>query len=160
MSDETLNETTETTETNETAEATQEVSIPKGLREKLERTEQRLKEAEARLRTYAFKEAGIELDSPEGKMLARLYEGPPDPEKIVEFAKEEFGYEPVRKTEEGPTDAQRQRVIEAAERMSVVAQAANPESGEPEDLDDQIRKAQEAGNWELVTQLELQKLMR
>ena len=42
------------------------------------------------LRGYAIREAGYELDSPRGRAIARLYDGPHDVDSVREFVASEF----------------------------------------------------------------------
>jgi hypothetical protein len=60
---------------------------PKALREAAERGREATKRAEAMEREMAFLKAGIDTDTPVGKMFAKAYDGELDREQITEAAK-------------------------------------------------------------------------
>lgn len=77
----------------------------KRMREQMEALQEQNKTLMGRVRLSAFKEAGI--DPEQGglnKAVYRTYDGEPDPEKIREFATQEYDWQPPTP---GPSDAQR-----------------------------------------------------
>ena len=72
-------------------DVTEEPSGPKQLRDKLNRTESKLKAAEETLRLRAYTDLGLDPDHGMGKALEMVYKG--DGSDLPEFALQEFGYQ-------------------------------------------------------------------
>lgn len=66
-----------------------------GLRKQLEKALAKNKVNEAKIRTSAFKEAGIDTQTGLGKAIAQVYDGELDADAILEFAHTEYGHVPT-----------------------------------------------------------------
>jgi len=101
-----------------------------------------------------LRQAGFDPEATEGKALTLAIEAgkvEADPQKIVEFAANEFGFQPrVALTE---TEAKQ---VEAAARMEQVRQVTT--SVQTPSADDEIAKAEQEGDWTKAMALKLQKI--
>lgn len=108
------------------------------MRERIKELEAENRTKEDALRMAAFHQAGVDPEAPGlGKAVFRTYEGPTDPAAIVEFAKQEYGWEPSAKPKATPS--------EAHQRLAEIDAAAVPEH--PPVLDEQISEAEKNGAW-------------
>lgn len=125
------------TEPQSTAESEQEGESPnaKRMREQMEALKEQNNMLLGRVRLSAFKEAG--LDPEQGglnKAVYRTYEGDPDPEKIREFAEQEYDWKPPTP---GPSAAQ--------QRIQTIGAMGN--SPEPRSTMDEAAAAAAEGDW-------------
>lgn len=132
---------------------------PKGLRATVERLQNQVKElTEERdtlrgaVRSSAFRQAGIDPEKGIGKAIATVYTGDPDPAKIVEFAKSEFDWQAAP----SPNEQMGQMLVDAQGRVQQVLDAST--SAQEANIDSEIAKAQQAGDYVRLAQLQVQKL--
>lgn len=89
------------------------------------------------LHAAAFERAGLDPNKGIGKAAFVTYKGASDPSLIVEFAKQEFGYEPAT-----PAKA---AVSNDSQRLAALESAAVAD--QPSSLEDEIKTAESEGNW-------------
>lgn len=150
MSDE---QTTETQEQTSEAPSDKEINFQK-LREQKEALESELAALRPLRTKETLRQAGFDPDSAEGKALSMAIDAgkvETDPEKIVEFAGSEFGWEP--RTQLTETEATQ---VEGSRRMEAVRQVT--QSDGPSDVSSQIAEAEQAGDWKKAMSLKLRSL--
>lgn len=107
----------------------------KRMREQMEALKEQNDALLSRVRLSAFKEAGLDPEAGGlNKAVYRTYDGEPDPEKIREFATNEYDWAPANP---GPSDAQ--------QRISALGATGTPP--EPENNLDKAHKAAVEGDW-------------
>jgi hypothetical protein len=77
-------------------------------------------------RRDAFSEAGIDISTGPGKLLAQTYDGEFEPEAIKSFAKE-YGIEPGQPTQDSSQQVVQQQVTETQQRMDALRQNSQPD---------------------------------
>jgi ATP-dependent exoDNAse (exonuclease V) beta subunit len=125
----------------------------KGLRGQLEKQIEKTKTAEAetnRLRTQlldrSYEELGLDPTKLVGKAIAKEYEGEASTEALAEFAKEEYGYEPVPAAPDAHPMAQQITAEQAA-----LDQAGQTAGSVPIDLSDSDALAQAEAKGDYAT---------
>ncbi len=119
------------------------------MRERINELEADNKQKADALRMAAFSTAGFDPEAPGiDKAVFRTYDGPSDPEAIVAFATQEYGWTPPA--------AAKARVDEGHKRLAALDNASVPESP-PVDAD-LIGEAEKNGNWQQSMALKAQKL--
>ena len=132
---------------------------PKALREARDRAvaeakeaRQRESETKAQLMVMSIRAAGLDPTKGIGKAVARTYEGEPDADKIIDFAQAEYDWEPARGTGSPLAEV----TAAAASRMEAGTMGAPPGA---RNFDEELAAAQQAGKWDEVTRLEMEKFL-
>lgn len=147
MTTETMIEDTPDDDTTDELEAAPVAEGPKELREALKREQTARKEAEAKLRQVAFREAGFDPNAGVGKLLASQYDGEPEVDAIRAFATE-YGLDT------GSTPAPAVAVDDAQARVDAVVAAST--SQVPDNLEAQIAQAEAEGDFAAALTLKSQ----
>jgi hypothetical protein len=122
----------------------------KGLRGQLEKQIVKTNEVQAdnqALRTQlldrSYQELGLDPSKLVGKAIAEKYEGEPTTEALAEFAKAEYGYEPVPVTEVNPLT---QQIVTQQAALDQVGQTAGSVPVVPSETD-VLAKAEAEGDY-------------
>jgi hypothetical protein len=104
-----------------------DINAPAELRAAYKREKAENKKLKAQLMETAYQQAGLDTSSGLGKAIARLYDGEPDTESILAYAKEEFGYEqtPTPENPAQPVIQQQQATLDA---INQVGTPVNPQT--------------------------------
>jgi aminopeptidase N len=104
-----------------------DINAPAELRAAYKREKAENKKLKAQLMDNAYRQAGLDTSGGLGKAIARLYEGEPDAEAILAYAKEEFGYEQASAPENPaqPVIQQQQATLDA---INQVGTPVNPQT--------------------------------
>jgi len=119
----TTNETTETTiESNEEVEGDDpsQGMAPKPLRKAYNKTVAENAQLKAQLMERAYTEAGLDTTSGLGKAIAKEYKGDPTTEGLLEYAKDEYDWEPKAAPDnpDAPVIATEQAKLDQAQTVS------------------------------------------
>lgn len=133
---------------------------PKALREALERAKAEAAEARKEANAYkvraleaAFREAGLDPAKGVGKAVAKEYDGEVTPEAIRAYAESEYGWEaPSQESAIAPVVREAQARVSSVQAESV----SQPTSM----IDQQIRDAEQSGDFAAAVALKTQKLMQ
>ena len=147
----TTNETTETT-----TEGIEEVTAdgPKQLRDALKSEKAENRKLTAQLMERAYTEAGLDTSSGLGKAIAKEYKGDPTSEGLLEYAKEEYGWEPTAAPDNAAAP-----VIEAEQKKLDQAQAVSG-SQVPLNESEALQQASAAGDLKTAGQIKARQLRR
>ena len=155
-------ETTDTTE--ETTETSEESKGPKQLRDRLAQVEAELAEKEKalnvqrmRLLESAFEQVGLSPTEGLGKAIAKEYDGEPTPDALKAYAESEYGFTPQTDQAQG----QNPLAGDINAGNARVAQAtAQAQSMPQQQIDLDIQKAEEEGNFAQSMALKTQKYLQ
>lgn len=137
--------TTENTNPEPVADPVDEADGPKQLREALKHEKAKNRQLTTKLMDRAYQEAKLDPTTGLGKAIAKEYDGDPDAESLLAFAKEEYGYEP---TADDPNPEATQRREQQAVVDNVEAQTV-PSTNVPLTDSEALREASASGD--LVT---------
>ena len=123
----------------------------KQMRETIDRKDETIKKLEAELASFKDKEInnvfgklGLSTDKGFGKALKQVYDGPVNLESISQFAKDEYGFEPIGQVEE-ITQPEPEPVLQDDARVRVAALDANSVSEVPQNVDEQLANIMKNG---------------
>lgn len=128
--------------------------VPQELRAAYKREKAENKKLKAQLMDKAYEDAGLDTASGLGKAIAKLYDGEPDTESILAYAKEEFGYEQTKQPE-NPAQPVIQQQQTALDTINTVGTPVDPQT-EVEAL----AKAEAEGDFETAGAIKAQQLAR
>lgn len=149
---------TDTTTTDEiqdeAVEEAPESGGPKELREYNKRLKAENAELRARISTDVYAEVGLDPSTGLGKAIAKEYKGALEAEELAKYAAEEYGWQaptPPENVNE-PAIEQNQPVIDQVNAVST--------SQVPASHNEQLRKAQQEGDFETTRRLKAEQLER
>ena len=124
----------------------------KQLRETVERKDEQLKKLEAELASFKDKELnnvfgklGLQTENGFGKALKQVYKGEVNQDSLLDFAKQEYGYEPTGVSGQAPQPVQ-EAVIQSDARARVEALESSSQSVVPKDASEVLQRVAESGN--------------
>lgn len=117
------------------------------LRERLDEARRETRELADELNGFRsrnlLQDAGWDPDSPEGRALAKTYDGEPDPTKVREFAQSRYGWQAP--TEEAANAAAADRAV--ADAWDAFNQTATTVTPPVPDVRSTMSNAEAAGDW-------------
>ena len=139
--------------TDEQYDATEEGSGAKQMRETIKRKDDAIADLEAKLASYQEKELdstvkniGLDPTTGFGKALKQVYKGDVNNEALLEFAKQEYGYEAEGvAAQETPQPAQ-DTAVQSDARARVEALGDSSQSIVPQDASELLQKVTDSGN--------------
>ena len=139
--------------TEEQYDATEESSGAKQMRETIKRKDDAIADLEAKLASYQEKELdstvqeiGLNPSTGFGKALKQVYKGDVNKEALLDFAKQEYGYEANGVVEQQTPQVEQQTVAQSDARARVEALEQSSQSVVPQDASELLQKVTEAGN--------------
>ena len=132
--------------------ATEDNSGAKQMRETIKRKDDAIADLEAKLASYhekeldsTVKDIGLDPSTGFGKALKQVYKGEVNQDSLLDFAKQEYGYEPTGVSEQAPQPVQ-EAVIQSDARARVEALESSSQSVVPKDASEVLQKVAESGN--------------
>lgn len=139
--------------TEEQYDATEENSGAKQMRETIKRKDDTIADLEAKLASYQEKELdstvqeiGLNPSTGFGKALKQVYKGDVNKEALLDFAKQEYGYEADGVVEQQTPQVEQQTVAQSDARARVEALEQSSQSVVPQDASDLLKQVSETGN--------------
>lgn len=139
--------------TEEQYDATEENSGAKQMRETIKRKDDAIADLEAKLASYQEKELdstvqeiGLNPSTGFGKALKQVYKGDVNKEALLDFAKQEYGYEANGVVEQQTPQVEQQTVAQSDARARVEALEQSSQSVVPQDASDLLKQVSETGN--------------
>jgi len=139
--------------TEEQYDATEENSGAKQMRETIKRKDDTIADLEAKLASYQEKELdstvqeiGLNPSTGFGKALKQVYKGDVNKEALLDFAKQEYGYEANGVVEQQTPQVEQQTVAQSDARARVEALEQSSQSVVPQDASDLLKQVSETGN--------------
>tara|TARA_R110002012_G_C11632089_1_gene609893 strand:+ start:319 stop:804 length:486 start_codon:yes stop_codon:yes gene_type:complete len=133
-------------------ETINESSGAKQMRQKIKSQEDENADLKAKLAMYeqekletAVTEIGLDPNAGFGKALKQVYKGEVNQDSLLDFAKQEYGYEPTGVLEQAPQPVQ-EAVIQSDARARVEALESSSQSVVPKDASEVLQKVAESGN--------------
>lgn len=128
--------------------------VPKELRAAYNRTKAENEKLKAQLLEKAYADAGLDTSGGLGKAIAKLYDGEPTTENILEYAKEEFGYEPSKKPENPvqPVIQQQQQALDVIDQVGIPV--------DPQTEQEALNKAESEGDFDTAGAIKAARLAR
>lgn len=139
--------------TEEQYDATEENSGAKQMRDTIKRKDETIADLEAKLASYQEKELdstvqeiGLNPSTGFGKALKQVYKGDVNKEALLDFAKQEYGYEANGVVEQQTPQVEQQTVAQSDARARVEALEQSSQSVVPQDASDLLKQVSETGN--------------
>ena len=139
--------------TEEQYDATEENSGAKQMRDTIKRKDDTIADLEAKLASYQEKELdstvqeiGLNPSTGFGKALKQVYKGDVNKEALLDFAKQEYGYEANGVVEQQTPQVEQQTVAQSDARARVEALEQSSQSVVPQDASDLLKQVSETGN--------------
>ena len=133
-------------------ETINESSGAKQMRQKIKSQEDENADLKAKLAMYeqekletAVTGIGLDPNAGFGKALKQVYKGEVNQDSLLDFAKQEYGYEPTGVSEQAPQLVQ-EAVIQSDARARVEALESSSQSVVPKDASEVLQKVAESGN--------------
>ena len=134
--------------------ATEDLSSgAKQMRETIKRKDETIADLEARLQIFQQKELdsavskiGLDPSTGFGKALKQVYKGDVEQDALLEFAKQEYGYEPDSVSVEETPQPEQETTVQSDARARVEALGQNSESNVPQDASELLQKVSDSGN--------------
>tara|TARA_R110002020_G_scaffold393464_1_gene603685 strand:+ start:706 stop:1191 length:486 start_codon:yes stop_codon:yes gene_type:complete len=133
-------------------ETINESSGAKQMRQKIKSQEDENADLKAKLAMYeqekletAVTGIGLDPNAGFGKALKQVYKGEVNQDSLLDFAKQEYGYEPTGVLEQAPQPVQ-EAVIQSDARARVEALENSSQSVVPKDASEVLQKVAESGN--------------
>ncbi len=133
-------------------ETINESSGAKQMRQKIKSQEDENADLRAKLAMYeqekletAVTGIGLDPNAGFGKALKQVYKGEVNENSLLDFAKQEYGYEPTGVAEQAPQPVQ-DAVIQSDARARVEALESSSQSVVPKDASEVLQKVAESGN--------------
>ncbi len=133
--------------------ATEDNSGAKQMRETIKRKDDAIADLEAKLASYhekeldsTVKDIGLDPSTGFGKALKQVYKGDVNNEALLDFAKQEYGYEATGVTEQVTPQSEQETVVQSDARARVEALEQSSQSVVPQDATELLKKVTEAGN--------------
>lgn len=133
-------------------ETINESSGAKQMRQKIKSQEDENADLKAKLAMYeqekletAVTGIGLDPNAGFGKALKQVYKGEVNQDSLLDFAKQEYGYEPTGVLEQAPQPVQ-EAVIQSDARARVEALESSSQSVVPKDASEVLQKVAESGN--------------
>lgn len=133
-------------------ETINESSGAKQMRQKIKSQEEENADLKAKLAMYeqekletAVTGIGLDPNAGFGKALKQVYKGDVTQDALLDFAKQEYGYEPTGVSEQAPQPVQ-EAVIQSDARARVEALENSSQSVVPKDASEVLQKVAESGN--------------
>lgn len=133
-----------------TPDGENESNVVRTLREQLNEAKKDRDNLKDALTAVAFREAGFPLDTGAGKLLAKTYDGEPDPEKVKEFASQ-FDLTPAGSSQQ--VSGEVQEIEAAGQRAEALNVAGQPPLADP--LSVEVEEAKKKGDWIAAAAAEL-----
>ena len=122
------------------------------MRQKIKSQEDENADLKAKLAMYeqekletAVTGIGLDPNAGFGKALKQVYKGEVNQDSLLDFAKQEYGYEPTGVSEQAPQLVQ-EAVIQSDARARVEALESSSQSVVPKDASEVLQKVAESGN--------------
>lgn len=138
--------------TDASEETINESSGAKQMRQKIKSQEDENADLKAKLAMYeqekletAVTGIGLDPNAGFGKALKQVYKGEVNENSLLDFAKQEYGYEPTGVAEQAPQPVQ-DAVIQSDARARVEALESSSQSVVPKDASEVLQKVAESGN--------------
>jgi hypothetical protein len=139
--------------TDEQYDATEEGSGAKQMRETIKRKDDAIADLEAKLASFQEKEMdstvkniGLDPTTGFGKALKQVYKGDVNNEALLEFAKQEYGYEAEGVTAQATPQPAQETAVQSDARARVEALESSSQSVVPQDASELLQKVTETGN--------------
>jgi hypothetical protein len=133
-------------------ETINESSGAKQMRQKIKSQEEENADLKAKLAMYeqekletAVTGIGLDPNAGFGKALKQVYKGDVNQDALLDFAKQEYGYEPTGVLEQAPQPVQ-ETVVQSDARARVEALENSSQSVVPKDASEVLQKVAESGN--------------
>ena len=133
-------------------ETINESSGAKQVRQKIKSLEDENADLKAKLAMYeqekletAVTGIGLDPNAGFGKALKQVYKGEVNQDSLLDFAKQEYGYEPTGVSGQAPQPVQ-EAVIQSDARARVEALESSSQSVVPKDASEVLQKVAESGN--------------
>ncbi len=134
-------------------ETIDESSGAKQMRQKIKSQEQENADLKARLAMYeqekletAVTKIGLDPNAGFGKALKQVYKGDVNDDALLDFAKQEYGYEPTGVAGQDAPQPVQDAVIQSDARARVEALESSSKSVVPKDASEILAKVAESGN--------------
>lgn len=137
-----------------TEEVDGDINVPQELRAAYKREKAENKKLKAQVMERAYSDAGLDTSVGLGKAIFTLYDGEPDTETILAYAKDEFEWEPPA-TPENP----QQPVIQQQQTMldNVIVNSAPVD---PQTEQEALTKAESEGDYDTAGVIKAERLRR
>ena len=139
--------------TEEQYDATEESSGAKQMRETIKRKDDAIADLEAKLASFQEKEMdstvkniGLDPTIGFGKALKQVYKGDINDEALLEFAKQEYGYEAEGVTAQETPQSGQETAVQSDARARVEALESSSQSVVPQDASELLQKVTDSGN--------------
>ena len=139
--------------TEEQYDATEESSGAKQMRETIKRKDDAIADLEAKLASFqekemdsAVKDIGLDPTTGFGKALKQVYKGDVSNEALLEFAKQEYGYEAEGVAEQETPQTVQNTAVQSDARARVEALGDSSQSIVPQDASELLQKVTDSGN--------------
>tara|TARA_B100001248_G_scaffold260536_1_gene248973 strand:+ start:91 stop:567 length:477 start_codon:yes stop_codon:yes gene_type:complete len=134
--------------------ATEDLSSgAKQMRETIKRKDDTIADLEAKLQIFqqkeldsAVSEIGLDPSTGFGKALKQVYKGDVEQTALLDFAKQEYGYEPDGVPAQDTPQPEPEATVQSDARARVEALGQNSESNVPEDAQELLKKVSDSGN--------------
>jgi len=134
--------------------ATEDLSSgAKQMRETIKRKDDTIADLEAKLQIFqqkeldsAVSEIGLDPSTGFGKALKQVYKGDVEQTALLDFAKQEYGYEPDGVPAQDTPQPEPEATVQSDARARVEALGQNSESNVPEDASELLKKVSDSGN--------------
>ena len=134
--------------------ATEDLSSgAKQMRETIKRKDDTIADLEAKLQIFqqkeldsAVSEIGLDPSTGFGKALKQVYKGDVEQTALLDFAKQEDGYEPDGVPAQDTPQPEPEATVQSDARARVEALGQNSESNVPEDAQELLKKVSDSGN--------------
>ena len=134
--------------------ATEDLSSgAKQMRETIKRKDETIADLEARLQIFQQKELdsavskiGLDPSTGFGKALKQVYKGDVEQDALLDFAKQEYGYEPDSVSVKETPQPEQETTVQSDARARVEALESSSQSVVPQDASELLQKVTESGN--------------
>ena len=134
--------------------ATEDLSSgAKQMRETIKRKDDTIADLEAKLQIFqqkeldsAVSEIGLDPSTGFGKALKQVYKGDVEQTALLDFAKQEYGYEPDGVPAQDTPQPEPEATVQSDARARVEALGQNSESNVPEYAQELLKKVSDSGN--------------
>jgi len=134
-------------------ETINESSGAKQMRQKIKSQEDENADLKAKLAMYeqekletAVTGIGLDPNAGFGKALKQVYKGEVNQDSLLDFAKQEYGYEPDGVPAQDTPQPEPEATVQSDARARVEALGQNSESNVPEDASELLKKVSDSGN--------------
>lgn len=138
--------------TEEQYDATEDYSGAKQMRDTIKRKDDTIADLEAKLASYQEKELdstvqqiGLNPSTGFGKALKQVYKGDVNKDALLEFAKQEYGYEATGETEQVTPQPSQQTAAQSDARARVEALEQSSQSVVPQDASALLKQVSDTG---------------